>query len=326
VHDLHRWNRALYGGEVFDDPATLTAMTTPEGAAAERDYGFGIGAGMQQIGGAQRKVYQHSGGIPGFATQLAYTPDDAVTLAVLDNAEGNSGAVLMAMARSFYGEDVQLPPEPIMQVLMRTIEDAASREAGVEAALAQYRQLKSEDPDGYDFGEGQLNALGYYFLQEGDTDAAISIFQLNVEQFPAASNPYDSLGEAYMEAGQNDLAIENYQKSIELNPGNQNGKDMLERLGVTPEVAEVNVSEEVLQRYVGTYRLQPGFDIVVTNEGTQLFAQATGQPRFEVFPKTETEFYLTVVEAQITFEVTDGAATGLILQQAGRSLPAPKVE
>ncbi|MEM8558738.1 MAG: serine hydrolase domain-containing protein, partial [Bacteroidota bacterium] len=41
VHDLHRWNRALYGGEVFDDPATLTAMTTPEGAAAERDYGFG---------------------------------------------------------------------------------------------------------------------------------------------------------------------------------------------------------------------------------------------------------------------------------------------
>ncbi|MEL6770960.1 MAG: serine hydrolase [Bacteroidota bacterium] len=324
--DLHRWNRALYGGEVFADDATLTAMTTPEGAAADAQYAFGIGSGTQEIGGQERQVYQHSGGIFGFSTQLAYVPGDELTVVVLDNAEGSSGQVLMALARTFYGEEVDLPKQPIAQVLMATIEGAATMEAGVEAALAQYDALLADDPDGYDFDEGQLNMLGYLVMGEGRPDLAIPIFQRNVEQFPEASNPYDSLGEAYMEVGQNDLAIENYQTSIELNPGNQNGRDMLERLGVTPEDATVEVSEEVLQGYVGTYRLAPGFDLAVTREGTQLFAQATGQPRFEVYPSSETEFYLTVVEAQLTFEVEDGAATGVVLHQGGRSMPAPRVE
>lgn len=326
VGDLHRWNRALYGGEVFADPATLAAMTTPEGAAADTGYGYGIGVGEQELGGEARTVYQHSGGIFGFSTQLAYLAADAYTVAVLDNTEGASGAVLQAVAKTLYGEEVAPPAQPIRDVLMATIEGADTREVGVEEAIAQYRRLRTQAPEDYDFGENQLNSLGYFYLQDGHVDIALPIFQLNVEQFPDASNPYDSLGEAYMEAGQNDLAIENYQKSIELNPGNANGLAMLERLGVTPELPDVEVDEDVLQRYVGTYRLQPGFDIVMTRDGTQLYAQATGQPQFEVFPSSETEFYLTVVDAQITFEVEDGIATGLVLRQAGQTMPAPKVE
>ncbi|MEM8598388.1 MAG: serine hydrolase [Bacteroidota bacterium] len=326
VHDLHRWNRALYGGEVFSDAATLTAMTTPEGAAADARYAYGIASGTQEIGGEERQVYQHSGGIPGFSTQLAYVPGDELTVVVLDNTGGNSGQVLMTLARTFYGEEVDLPKQPIAQVLMATIEEAATMEAGVEAALAQYETLMADDPDGYDFGEDQLNTLGYMVMGEGRPDLAIPIFQRNVAQFPEASNPYDSLGEAYMEDGQTDLAIENYEKSIELNPGNQNGRDMLERLGVTPEDATLELPEDLLEGYVGTYRLAPGFDIVMTREGTQLFTQATGQPRFEIYPSSETEFYLTVVDAQLTFEVEDGVATGVVLHQGGRSMPAPRVE
>ncbi|MEM6785683.1 MAG: serine hydrolase, partial [Bacteroidota bacterium] len=326
VHDLHRWNRALYGGEVFADAATLTAMTTPEGAAADAEYAFGIGSGMQEIGGEERQVYQHSGGIFGFSTQLAYVPADELTVVVLDNAEGSSGQVMMALARTFYGDEVDLPKQPVAQVLTATIEEAATMEAGVEAALAQYEALMANDPDGYNFGEGQLNMLGYMVMGEGRPDLAIPIFQRNVEQFPEASNPYDSLGEAYMEDGQTDLAIENYQKSIELNPGNQNGRDMLERLGVTPEDATVELSEDLLERYVGTYRLAPGFDLVMTREGTQLFTQATGQPRFEIYPSSETEFYLTVVEAQLTFEMEGATVTGVVLNQGGRTMSAPRAE
>jgi len=64
----------------------------------------------------------------------------------------------------------------------------------------------------------------------------------------------------------------------------------------------------------------------VTTESGQLFAELTGQPRFPVYPESETKFYYTVVEAQITFEVDEsGEVTGLVLHQNGdhraRKLP-----
>jgi len=76
---------------------------------------------------------------------------------------------------------------------------------------------------------------------------------------------------------------------------------------------EVQVDPAVLERYVGEYELTPAFKITVTREGGRLFVQATGQPRFEIFAQSESEFFLKVVNAQITF-VKDG----LILHQNGK--------
>jgi D-alanyl-D-alanine-carboxypeptidase/D-alanyl-D-alanine-endopeptidase len=41
--------------------------------------------------------------------------------------------------------------------------------------------------------------------------------------------------------------------------------------------------------------------LTVTREGNRLFAQLTGQPKFEIFPKSETEYFGKVVDAQVTF-------------------------
>ena len=55
-------------------------------------------------------------------------------------------------------------------------------------------------------------------------------------------------------------------------------------------------------------------------------AQATGQPKFELFPTSETEFFLKVVEAQVTFVRDEaGKVTQLILNQNGRKMPAKKI-
>ena len=55
-------------------------------------------------------------------------------------------------------------------------------------------------------------------------------------------------------------------------------------------------------------------------------AQATGQPKFELFPTSETEFFLKAVEAQVTFVKSDqGQVTELILNQNGRKMPAKKI-
>jgi serine-type D-Ala-D-Ala carboxypeptidase/endopeptidase len=69
---------------------------------------------------------------------------------------------------------------------------------------------------------------------------------------------------------------------------------------------------------VGTYELVPGFDIDITLDGGQLYEQATGQGKAAIYPEREKEFFLKVVDAQITF-VTDGSgkATSLVLHQGG---------
>ncbi|HKS25660.1 MAG TPA: serine hydrolase [Thermoanaerobaculia bacterium] len=111
----------------------------------------------------------------------------------------------------------------------------------------------------------------------------------------------------------------------------QNGDHRAKRIEGSPaaprERKEISVDPAVLERYVGKYQLSPTFAITVTREGKQLFAQATAQPRFEIFPETERDFFLKAVDAQLTF-VTDatGRVTKAILHQGGFDQEAKRVE
>lgn len=107
---------------------------------------------------------------------------------------------------------------------------AALVEDGIEAAVARYRQLKKEEPEGWGFGENELNMLGYQLLARDRIDEAIVILELNVEAYPDGFNTYDSLAESYMLADRNEEAIANYERSLELNPDNTNAVTMLARL------------------------------------------------------------------------------------------------
>ncbi len=109
--------------------------------------------------------------------------------------------------------------------------EQAWREQGLEAGISLYRELKATRPAAA-FDEFLLNSLVYRLMRSDQLQDAIAVFELNVAEYPDASNPYDSLGEAYLAAGDTVRAIENYQKSVQLDPGNTNGKAVLERLGV----------------------------------------------------------------------------------------------
>ena len=90
---------------------------------------------------------------------------------------------------------------------------------------------------------------------------------------------------------------------------------------------EVALDEKTLERYVGRYELVPSFVITVTRQGSHLFAQATSQPRFEIFASGERDFFYKVVDAQITFEVdAQGRVTGLVLHQNGANTPGRRLE
>ena len=77
--------------------------------------------------------------------------------------------------------------------------------------------------------------------------------------------------------------------------------------------------------YAGDYELAPGFVLTVTREGDRLMTQATGQAKVEIFPSSETDFFLEVVDAQITFvRGPDGKVDQLVLHQGGRDMPAKR--
>ena len=111
----------------------------------------------------------------------------------------------------------------------------------------------------------------------------------------------------------------------------QNGLDQHAKRfeGVVPPVKEhkeINVDPKLFDGYAGSYQLAPNFISTVTREGDHLFVQATGQPKVEVFPEGDHDYFYKVVDAQLTF-VTDsqGKATELILHQGGDH-PAKRVE
>lgn len=328
VEDLYRWDQLLYGKGPFSNAETMDLWFGPHARINSEDeasphYGYGWMVHELPLAEDTVRVVSHGGGIFGFTTGFWRMPDERRTVILMDNTNSSHvDAIGQGLVRLLNGDDPPMPKRPIGDALDPVIESS-----GVEAAVERYRELLASAPEDYDFGESQLNMLGYRYLRAGRTDVAIRIFQLNVERFPESANAYDSLGEAYMEAGDRDQAIANYQKAIELNPGFENSKRMLRRLGVEVEEPQVDLSIDQLEEYVGKYAVAPNFVLDVTREEEQMYVQATGQPRLEIFPSAVDRFYLEAVDAQLTFHRgQEGDIESVTLHQAGRDMPAPRIE
>ncbi len=87
----------------------------------------------------------------------------------------------------------------------------------------------------------------------------------------------------------------------------------------------VKLPAERLAGLVGDFTLAPGFVLHVDRDARGLWAQATGQPRFRLWPDGDSSFYLRVTDARIDFERDKtGRADRLVLHQGGRDMPAPR--
>ncbi len=88
----------------------------------------------------------------------------------------------------------------------------------------------------------------------------------------------------------------------------------------------ITLDKEILEKYVGVYELSATFSITIKLEGERLFAQATSQPRFELFAEAEDKFFVKEVKATVEFtKDEEGKVTGLILHQGGAATPGKKV-
>ena len=98
---LVRWSLALSSGKVVS-AKSYEQMIAPAVLPDGKNTHYGFGLGVNDWEGHPRIA--HSGGIPGFASVLAYFPKDQVTIAVISNCEQFSPAkVADAIARAALG-------------------------------------------------------------------------------------------------------------------------------------------------------------------------------------------------------------------------------
>lgn len=295
TEDLLRWERGLFGGKLLS-PESLKKMTTP----FKSDYGFGLIIrtvnGHEEIG--------HGGGIEGFNTMLAYYLDDKLTVVVLANL---NGAAAQEIATD-----------------LRTLAEGGS------VVLTSERKIVKIDPKIFDGYVGSYRLAPNFILKvtrDGDRFITQATGQGQVEIFPESDHNFF----AKVVNAQITFVTNNQGQATELIL-HQGGQDQrgarVEGAAAEPkEPKQVQVNPKIFDGYVGTYQLAPNFSITITREGERLFEQATNQPKFEIFPAGDKDYFLKVVDAQITF-VTDaqGRATELILHQGGADQHAKRVD
>jgi bla regulator protein blaR1 len=90
---------------------------------------------------------------------------------------------------------------------------------------------------------------------------------------------------------------------------------------------EVTVDPATLDRYVGKYQVHSYIILTITRDGSQLYAQITGQPKLPEYAEAPNKFFLKVIDAQLTFAVGDsGPAISATMHQNGRDIVAQRID
>jgi CubicO group peptidase (beta-lactamase class C family) len=88
----------------------------------------------------------------------------------------------------------------------------------------------------------------------------------------------------------------------------------------------VEVDPAVLEKYAGTYQFSADMTVTITAEAGHLFAQVPDQPKFELFPESETDFFAKIAEIHLHFETgADGAVTEVVIMEGGQEIHAPRL-
>ena len=187
-----------------------------------------VGLGFFLDGHKNPEEFGHNGADEGFQAVLIMFADSGKGVVIMANSDNgiNIANQLMQSVAKEYGWNYT-PDKPSAADLLMLVANVK----GPQAVITRYSELKklgSSSP--YTLDENTLIGVGYHFLLAGQNEAAVQIFQLEVQGYPKFWNAYDSLAEGFLKAGQKELAIQNYQKSVDLNPQNQGGIDALKKL------------------------------------------------------------------------------------------------
>ena len=90
----------------------------------------------------------------------------------------------------------------------------------------------------------------------------------------------------------------------------------------------IRVDPKIFDAYVGRYEIGPDAFLAITREGDRLMGQATGNGQSEIFPESETVFFLnSATDATVTF-VNDGKGkvTHIVVHMRGSDTTAKRLD
>jgi CubicO group peptidase (beta-lactamase class C family) len=291
--DLLKWQNAvrtykLISKESYDKATNGSVLNNGK----KIDYGYGWSSG--DVSGSS--TVEHSGGIYGFAANGIYFPKEDIYVIGLTNFDGSNvvgftrKVAALAIGKPFYDS-----------------KDAISLS---EDKLKQWEGT-------YQFDE---NIIRYITVKDGkifsqrEGSGKLEIFPLSEKtfMFPESRSSYT-------------FGIKNGKKEVIFSGSEETVGKEIDK-APPAERKEITLATEVLEQYIGSYQIREGFNIDITVENGKIFGEATGQPKFQFFPYSETGFFLKAFEAEVTFEKDDqGKVTGMNLHQNGRTTPAKKL-
>jgi CubicO group peptidase (beta-lactamase class C family) len=297
TEDMLIWDQALLTDIVLSQESR-DKMFTPY--MADCGYGWGIKNVMGH------KVISHDGGTDGFATSFSRWVDDGFCVAIFsNNVSAPVPSIAYDLARIIFDKPYDIP---VVRTPIDLDTSIYANYVGVyEISPNEYRYITSED--------------GRLFSQRG---------RVRKEILPEAKDMF------FFEFDHRITMtfIRNEQGEVIEHILHQIGQD-----GSAPKLPEEQAAEmlaalepaevdpAIYDAYVGEYELMPGFVLAIAKENDQLFVQATGQERAEIFPRSETEFFLKVDDAQITFiRDESGKVNELILHKGGQDIPGKRVK
>lgn len=299
VDDLAVWSDAVFAGKLVGR-AWLDKAFTPYKLKNGESTGYGYGWFISDYQG--HRIVEHGGGINGFSTYEMTLPEDRVFLAVLTNsavAGRDPEPRAVKIAGLVLGK-----PEPERKAVKFAPGDLDLLTGVYEDEAGEERYIRGEGEKLYSQRSGggktemlAMSPLEFFFRD----DPAVLRFVKGAGGAVTGLRVQSRIGPAQV-----------YKKTGRPLPAPRK---------------EAAVDPKVYERYVGDYQLAPGFIITILVRDGKLISLATGQPEVELFPESETRFFLKVVDAQVEFvQDASGKTTGLVLTQGGQVLPAKKIK
>jgi CubicO group peptidase (beta-lactamase class C family) len=302
ANDLLTFLAANIGIEKSPLAPSMAAMIAVRRPTGTPNLEIGLGWHIWTRNG--HEIIWHNGGTGGYRTWIGFEPKSRTGVVVLSNTSTNAGA-----------DDIGLhlldPAVPLLQPAKER------HEVKVDAAVLEKYTGR------YQLAPSFIITV----TREGDQLFAQATDQPRFEIFAESPREFflkvvDAQLTFVVDANGRATSIVLHQ-----NGNNTPGNRLEGQPPPAKEHKEVAVDPKIFDGYTGRYQLAPNFIVAITREGDHLYAQATGQPRFEIFAEGERDFFLKVVDAQLTFVVdANGRATSVVLRQGGVDQPAKRIE
>ena len=293
VGDQLIWIKAIANNKLISEASKKKAWTPCIPADGKNSY-HGYGWTINEINGSP--TIEHGGGIFGFVSFGIYMPEEDIFVSILTNRDGISPDDIAIKAAAIAAEKPYTNPAAISMS---------------DEQLEQYVAI-------YDFENGTSRTI----TREGNQLFSQRSGGTKFEIYPYESDKFyfkDSFTRLdFKRDNMNKIGAVITIHRIDEETAKRTNKEIV-------EIKEIQLSHEQLKRLEGDYELDPSFIISVKTRERRLFAQATGQPEFELYAESPLKFFLKVVDAQVDFvEGEDGSITKMILHQGGQDMEGKK--